>query len=269
MIASTAHVGAFFRRDFRLALAYPMQFSMQWVSIAISVSGAYFISKLIPNSRMFGLGHHGSYFEYAVINLAFFSIMQVTMTSVDRAIRDDQVLGTIEATLASSPNVATYVLASMAWPLALSTAQAIIYLGLAALLYGGGQFAHANLPLTLVCFALIVSSMVPVGVLSACGTLRLKSAPANFLVGGAMSFICGVLFPVALLPLPLRVISWMIPVTHALSAMRAALHGAPFAQVSGDLVWLAVVSILGLPLSLLLFKKAVHAERVAGTLAQY
>ena len=270
MTVSTAHVGAFFRRDFRLAVAYPLQFTMQWVSIAIAVFGAFFISKLVPNSTMFGLGHHGSYFEYAVVNLAFFSIMQVTMQSVDVAIRNDQMLGTIEATLASSPNVATYVLASMAWPLALATAQAVGYLGLAALLFGAGQFAHANIPLTLLCFVLIVTAMVPVGVLSSCFTLRFKqAAPAQFLVGSGMSLVSGVLFPIALLPFPVRVISWLIPVTHALNAMRAALHGAPVASVTGDIVWLAAVSVLGLPAALWLFRKAVHAERAAGTLAQY
>jgi ABC-2 type transport system permease protein len=270
-VIAAVNVGAFFRRDLRIAMAYPMNFVMQWVGVAVAVFGAYFISKLVPNSALFGAGgRHGTYFEYAVVNLAFFSMMQVAMQSVDRAIRNDQMVGTIEATLAATPNVATFVLASMLWPLTLTVIQGAGYLVLASLLFGGSPFAHVNVGSTLLCFLLIVSSTVPLGILSAAATLRFKQvSPSDFFVGGGMSLLSGVLFPVALLPGPLQIVSWLLPITHGLRAVREALAGAAFPIIAGDVVWLSVASVVLFPLSLLLFSRALRAERMAGTLAQY
>jgi len=49
-----AKMGAIFVRDARCALAYPAYFHSQWVSIAIEVTIAYYLSTIVPPSAAFG-----------------------------------------------------------------------------------------------------------------------------------------------------------------------------------------------------------------------
>ncbi|HUZ48712.1 MAG TPA: ABC transporter permease [Candidatus Dormibacteraeota bacterium] len=260
---------AFFVRDIRLTIAYPLNFAMQWVSIVIAVFSTWCISKLVPNSMALGLHSRGSYFEYAVVNLAFFSVMQTSMQSVERAIRNDQVLGTLEAILTSVTSGATLIFSSMAWPLVFTVLQVAWYLLLGTLLFGL-NIGHANVSVALVCLALIVTSTLPLGILSAAATLRYKQiGPANFFVGGASSLLSGVLFPTTLLPKPLQWVSWLLPITHGLQAVRAALAGATLGSVRFDIVWLALASAILIPLSLLVFVRALERERRNGSLAHY
>lgn len=260
---------AFFKRDVRLSIAYPLNFAMQWVSIAIAVFSTWCISKLVPHSTLFGGHGGGSYFEYAIVNLAFFSVMQTSMQSLEHSVRNDQVLGTLEAILGSVTRPATLVFASLGWPLLFTILQVGWYLSLGALLFGL-NLGHASVPGALLCLALIVTSTLPFGILSAAATLRYKQiGPANFFVGGAASLLSGVLFPTVLLPKPLQWVSWSLPITHGLQAVRATLAGAPLASVGGDVLWLAAASALLIPISLLVFSRAIERERRNGSLAHY
>ncbi len=265
-----SRAAAFFVRDLRLALAYPLDFWMQWVGVATAVLTAWGVSRLVPPSVALGFGGaHGSYFGYVVINMAFFTVMATAMGCFQRAIRGDQMLGTLEAMLVTPTRLATVVLATSLWPFAQTLLRVACYVGLGALLFGL-QIGHADVPAVLLFLLLIVASSAPIGVLSAAAIVRYKQvAPSDFLVGGAASLLGGVMFPVALLPGPLRDISWMLPVTHGLNGMRAAIAGATLPQLRGDATWLLAASAILMPIALVVFKRSVEAARRDGTLGHY
>jgi ABC-type multidrug transport system permease subunit len=79
----------------------------------------------------------------------------------------------------------------------------------------------------------------------------------------------GVYVPVTSLPPALQAIGWCLPITHALNGLRAAVAGQSVMQVSSDLFWLSIATMVLLPLSLLVFNHAVKLAKIDGTLAGY
>lgn len=265
----SAKVAAIFVRDARLALSYPLNFWLTWVSIAITVIGFSFVSRLVPPSVHLGFGRSpGSYFEYVVLNVAFFSLQATALQSFPQAIRTDQLRGTLEVVLATPTPLTLIILSSGIWAFAITLLQIVWYLTLASAFFGL-RLPHANPALASLFLVLIITSSIPLGILSAATIMRFKQMVPNFLVGGAASLLSGVLFPVALLPVPLKIVSWLLPITHGLNGIRGALHGAPWAAVQSDAVWLCVASAFLLPASLTAFSRAVRRAMMDGTLADY
>lgn len=263
-------VGAIFVRDARLALSYRLNFWLQWVSIVVSVAGFYFISQLVPPSQRFGYhGHVGSYFEYVIIGLAFASFQSTALQSFQRSIRGDQMLGTLEAILATPTNLPLIILSASVWSFLLTALQVAFYLVVAAGLFGL-DLGHVNV-LTVACFlALTIACMSPLGVMGAATIMTFKQAgPTNFIMGGAAQLLSGVLFPVSLLPLPLQWVSIALPLTHTLSGMRGGINGATIPQLAPDIVWLSIATLVLLPTSLFVFRRAVERAKMDGTLGHY
>lgn len=260
---------AIFTRDARLALSYPLWFVLQWIGIAASATSLFFVSKIVPPSGSFGFdGKPTSYFEFAIVNVAFLTFQTAALQSFDNAIRDDQVRGTLEATFVSPTSIRTIVLSSALWTFTIAMVSVACYLLIGTLF--GMRLAHLDLAGSAVLIVLTITSTVPVGILSASGVMVFKQgAPVQFLFNIAASLLAGVLFPITVLPGWLQPISWLLPTTHALHGIRGALHGASLPQLSPDILWLAMLSLVLLPFSLWVFRCAVARAKWDGTLAQY
>ncbi|HXN09071.1 MAG TPA: ABC transporter permease [Candidatus Acidoferrales bacterium] len=260
---------AIFVRDARLALSYPMSFWLSWISIAGQVLAFYFMSKLIGPSKTFGFeGHESSYFDYVIVNLAFVQFQTVAIQSFQRAIRSDQMLGTLEAVLATPTSLPLIVLSSGLWAFALTAVEVAVYLGIASTL--GLSLVHTNLATAAVFLLLTVACMSPVGVLSAASIMTFKQlGPTNWVANGLAMLLGGVLFPVSKLPVLLQGVSWMLPITHALNGIRGAVNGATVTQLAPDAVWMVVCAVVLLPISLFAFAAAVRRAKLDGTLGHY
>jgi ABC-2 type transport system permease protein len=260
---------AIFLRDAKLAVSYPLWFALQWVGIAASATSLFFVSKIVPPSASFGFnGASASYFEFAVVNVAFLTFQTASLASFDNAIRDDQVRGTLESTFVTPTSVRTIVLSSAIWAFTITLLNVVCYL-LVGVLFGL-HLTHLNVGASMILVALTITGTVPIGILSAAGVMVFKQgAPVQYLFALCASLLGGVLFPITVLPLWLQYGSWLLPTTHALHGIRGALHGATLAQLSPDILWLAVVSILLLPFALWVFGCAVARAKRDGTLAHY
>ena len=261
---------AILRRDARLALSYPMTFWMQWVSIVISVTGFYYVSKLVaPTTALGSNGRISSYFAYVVVNMAFLTVLNGALGGFSRSIRSDQLMGTLEAIIATKTPLTTLAIGSSLWTLFVCVIQATLYVAIAAVLFRM-DISHVNAALALIAALLSVACTAAFGILSAAVVVVTKqNPPTSLFVGGAASMLAGVLFPVSMLPPPLQWISWLLPLTHGLNAVRAAFQGSSRLDVTPDLAWLAVVAALVLPIALFAFKSAVKFAAREGTLAHY
>ena len=82
--------------------------------------------------------------------------------------------------------------------------------------------------------------------------------------------LSGVLFPIEYLPDWLQMVSWTLPTTHALHALRLSLtQNASMGEISQQLILLLVMSLVTLPLGLLAVRFGFDRARKAGTLAHY
>ena len=75
------------------------------------------------------------------------------------------------------------------------------------------------------------------------------------------------MYPVAVLPTPLRLLARLIPVTYALEGMRAALlGGAGWGELWRSLLALLVFAAVLIPLSFAVFGWALRRTKITGTL---
>lgn len=261
---------AIFVRDMRLALSYRTSFWLQWVSIAVSVAGFWFVSQFVPPSQRFGsAGHSATYFAYVIIGIAFVNYQSTALQSFQRAIRGDQMLGTLEAILVTPTSLPLIIFASGLWAFVLTTAQVAWYLVIAAALFGL-DLAHTDVATAAAFLGLTILCMSPLGVMSAASIMLFKQAgPTNVIMGGAAQLLGGVLFPVSVLPKALQVVSGLLPITHALNGMRGAVRGESLMHLAPDALWLALAAVVLLPASVLVFNRAVDRAKLDGTLGHY
>jgi len=255
-------------RDAKLDMSYPGQFAMQWVAICVGVSGFYFVSKLVrPNGSLGFGGHASTYFSYVIVNVAFMVLLTNAVQGFGKQLRRDQFVEMIEPIFATPTPVGLIVFSYGIWKLLLASMQAALYLMVASLFFGldlrGTDIAALGL------FTILsVACMAAIGVIGAGVVIYSKTEPpSNFIVGGAGALLSGVLFPIALLPHPLRILSWLLPMTHALHGLRGATRGATLSQLSGDAIWLAIASAILLPVAFFAFNRSVDHARTDGTLA--
>ena len=82
--------------------------------------------------------------------------------------------------------------------------------------------------------------------------------------------LSGVLLPVEMLPNYLQTVSFILPTTHALKALRLTLtRGASLVKVTLELTFLVITTCLIIPLGLLAFNLGFTKARKVGSLAEY
>ena len=259
---------AIFLRDARLEVAYPASFWIQWLNILVSVTLAYYLAKLFGSSPRFGFHGPGGYFFFLVVNLAFVRFQQTALMSFARGIRDAQTAGTLEVILATPTRLPIIVLSAGLWAFGFTALQTAVYLVIAV--FFGLNLQHANAFAAAAFIFLTVTSLSSVGVMAAAAVMTFKQVgPLEFMMSGATNLFGGVYFPLSILPLPLQVVGWTLPITHALSGIRGALNGASFAQLAPEAVWLGTATLVLLPVSLFVFARAVRHAKIDGTLGQY
>lgn len=267
--SALAKVGAIFRRDALVALSYPGNFAISWIAIVIEVVVAWYISKLIAPSPKFGAtGAPVAYFQFLAINTAFVRFQSAALNSFAESIRDAQLTGTLEIVLATPTQLPTLILSSSLWSFSFTTLQTAVYLAVAVAF--GLDLSHVNLLTALVFLILTVFATSPLGVLAAALSMVIKkTGPVEWISTSSANIFGGVYLPLASLPVAMRVIGWLLPITHALNGFRAAASGVPLAGVAGDALWLVVASLILMPLSLWIFAKSVGKAKVDGTLSMY
>lgn len=261
---------AFLRRDFREALTYKFSFVSSFVGILLSSATFYFVAKLVPPGTPSLGPFGGDYFSFAVVGVAFSSLLGMFQEGLSAVVRSAQVSGTLEALLVTPASIPTVLFGSSLYSLILQVFRTILHLGV-ALAFFGMTLGRVNVPGVISVGVLTVLCFLGVGILSASFILVYKTGnPFGWILGTVSGLLGGVVFPVALLPPWIRWVSSLLPVTYALDGMRKCLlASAGFAEVLPDIAALAVFNIILLPASLIAFRLAVRKAKRDGTLSHF
>jgi ABC-2 type transport system permease protein len=263
-------LSAFLRRDYREALTYKFSFLSSFVGILLSSATFYFVAKLVPPGTPSLGPFGGDYFSFAVVGVAFSSLLGMFQEGLSAVIRSAQVSGTLEALLVTPASIPTVLFGSSLYSLLLQVFRTLLHLGV-ALAFFGMTLGRVNGPGVLFVGVLTVLCFLGVGVLSASFILVYKTGnPFGWILGTVSGLLGGVVFPVALLPPWIRWVSSLLPVTYALDGMRKSLLASVgFAEILPDIAALAVFNIILLPASLLAFRLAVRKAKRDGTLSHF
>jgi ABC-2 type transport system permease protein len=262
---------AFLYKDFLSQVSYKFAFISQLLGIFLSALAWFFLSKLFgkavsPHLKSYG----GDYFSFVLIGIAFSSYLQVALNSFSTNIRNAQTLGTLEAMLVTQTGLPTLIFSSSLYSFLFTSLRVVVYLLIGAFIFsvqiGGANYVAALLILllTVICF----SSM---GIISASFIMVIKKGnPLNWIFINLSWLIGGVYYPITVLPVWLKKISYLLPITYALEGMRMALlKGSNLISLLPTVIPLVIFSVLMLPVSLGVFSFAVKRAKIEGSLIQY
>jgi ABC-2 type transport system permease protein len=254
---------AFLRRDFRIALSYRLAFASEIGSMLFSVVTYWLVARLVDPSQV-----PGGYFSFAAIGLALANLMQV-MVLVAGSVRQDQMMGTLEAVVASGTSVRTLAAGMVSYPLASAVVRGAAYGGIAFAM--GASTVRANWPLAVTTLVIGSVSFAGLALVSAALVLLFRQAAAA--TGWLLSILtlaAGVLFPLRLFPSWASGAANLSPFTQTLRlARRALLGGATWSGNWRQLLMLVGMGVACAFLGLGSVAGGLARARRSGTLAHY
>ncbi len=256
---------AILRRDLLTAVRYRTGFAITAAGTLIELAAFYYLARAIgPGFRPEGV----AYFPFLLVGTGLYTFLILGMGAFVRVVQDAQQSGTIEVLMTCSTPAPTVVMLSAASVLAGNLIQLFFYIGVGLFLFGV-PLQGASLPGSLIVFALSVVIVIALGMLAAALQVAIqKGSAVLWLFGSGAWFLTGTLFPVATLPKPLQFVSAAIPLTHSLRAMRMALlQGASLSALAPEISFLALFSLMLLPVGLLAFSVCLQTARRQGTLS--
>ena len=256
---------AVLKRDLLSSMRYRNGLLMNVVSPAAQLVMFYYLARAVgPQFRPDGM----PYFVFLLIGTGFYTFLLSGMHSLFRIIQESQQAGTLEVlmTTATPPPVLLSLSAISAF--AGSVVQFVLYVG------GGFFIFRPQLHVSgAACAAVFVFSLliaIAFGIIAAGLQIAIhKGAAALWAFGSSAWLLAGTLFPVSILPRPVRALAQLLPLTHALNGMRLALLERPGALLASEVEILVLFAAVLLPASLWFLSWTLRRARQYGTLSFY
>jgi ABC-2 type transport system permease protein len=212
----------------------------------------------------------GDYFTFLLIGGVFARYLTVGMKFLAREIEHEMVTGTVEPLMVTPTNSALALLGSSAWLFVEGVIVMVLQLGIGVAFFGA-DLTRANWLSAAVIVVLSLGALNSWGILSAAFLLVFKRAdPLNWFIDLTAFIFCGVYFPVSLLPFPLQIFSYVLPLTYALEGLRGALmRGQSLAELGVEVLALVLFNLVLIPLGLAAFRRALAYTKRNGSLGQY
>lgn len=259
---------AFLLRDLRTELSYRSGVLVLVAGGLLTVTILYFVGRsfrTVAGSYLEGYG--GSYFAFAVIGVALTAYMSYGITSVAGHLRDGQASGSLEVVVLTPTRLPVLLLGASLPGYALGAAGFAVSLGAAAAL--GVDLRSAGVPVALLGLGLGIASFVGLGLLAAALVfVTRRGNPVSWGIRAGSVLLCGVFFPVSLLPDPLWALGQALPLTHAIEVLRRSLlAGEGMAVLWQEVLALAVLTALVVAAGVVLCRVAVRVARTDGSLS--
>jgi ABC-2 type transport system permease protein len=263
---NAAALGALVERDYRITRSYRLAFVMDFAFGVVEVAVFFFISRSLSGTSATRLSGAPSYFAFAVLGIIVGMVVGSAITGAARRLREEQLTGTLEALAVQPVGTISLALGPALFPTIFALVRASFYIALAVLVFDLNVSKTSWGGLVIV---LLLASMafLTIGIASAALTAVFKRGDTlASLAVLAMGFLGGSVFPISVLPGWLEPIGRIMPTRFAFDGARAAVFGRSWTADAGALVAFAVV---GLPLAVFVFGRALDLSRARGSLAQY
>lgn len=248
--------------------SYPMQIVDRLLSLGTVVVLLGFAGTLVDvDTTEHALGP--SYFVFAVTGFAMLQVFTSTMTLFRTRVRHFQLHGVLEAGAMTRTPVWAFLCGAPAFDLTWSLVQGAALVGGVHLVTGTAVEpvrAMAAFGIAILAGAVFAA----LGLVAAAGVLVFKQGePLTRAVTIATLLFGGTFVPRSALPAWLDMPGGWLPIAPALDAMRAALYGAPWSDVTEPLIRLAIVGGVVVVLAVLAIRVAIRAVLREGSLGHY
>jgi ABC-2 type transport system permease protein len=257
---------AVLRKDVLTAVRYRNGFVLKFLSSAAQLAGSYYLARSVGSDfRPDGM----PYFVFLVIGAGFYTFLIAGAHSLLRVIQESQQNGTLEILMTTSTRPSVLVGLSAFSAFGGGALEFVFYLMAGAWITASGlRINYFGFASVFILSALIAAA---IGLIAAALQIALhKGSTALWLFGSGAWLLTGTMFPVHVLPPPLRILSTLVPFTHSLAAMRQVLYPVqPGIFPAREIAMLFSFAALMLPASIVLFSLTVRRARQLGTLSFY
>ena len=271
LVTEARKVPAFLRRDFLTMLSYRVAFVGDLVAIAVQAVMFGFIAELVdPAALPTYNGASTGYFEFVMVGVVITTVSGLLLQKVSMAIRQEQMMGTLEALLVTPSSPTTVQAGSAAFDLLFIPVRMAALLLAVAVTFGLGFDAGGIAPsvVLLMCFVPFVWGP---GLIAAAVIVTFRRGGG--VVGLTMSILglaSGAFFPLALLPAWIQTIAEANPVAIVMEGTREALIGGSGWEGVGEAALILVpLSAAALFAGMAAFRAALAREHRRGTLGLY
>jgi ABC-2 type transport system permease protein len=261
-------LAAFFARDFAIARGYRGALLLETLEALFGVATFYYLSRFVQSPELSRALPGGSnYFTFALVGFAFFDYLSVSLSAFDSSIEEARQNRTLEALLVTQTSLPIILAGSAVYPFSALALRTGVYFAWGGLLFDFRPRA-ANWPGAVAVLLASILAFVGLGIISAGYSMLFKRGnPAKWFVLGVSGLVGGMMYPVSVLPVPLRFLARLIPVTYSLEGMRAALlAGASWRELWPSLAALLLFAAILIPISFLVFAWALRRTKITGTL---
>ncbi len=246
-------------------LIWPMIFPMAYLLTARALSGVdgSGLTQFRLNTGV------SDYIGYIAVGTTVWMWQNIVLWEVGFALRNEQLRGTLESNWLSPTKRFSFLLGSTV-PQLISVVVFLIVAALEFALVFGLRF-QGSLWLSLLVFLAATPAIYGLGFAFASVVITAREAHAFvFLVRGIVMIFCGITFPVTLLPGWMQAVTYWLPQTYVIHAMRlAALSPVTFSGLLPDLLPLLLFGLFWLTAGYLLFMLMERRARQTGAIGQY
>ena len=271
VISEAPKLVAFVRRDFRIMLSYRVGALGGLLGIIAQVVALSFLGKLVDPSRLpIFDGTRATYVEFVVIGVCLNMAVLLLLHELSRAIRNEQLTGTLESLLVTPTRIGTVQFGSSLFNLLYVPLRLSLFLVVIAIVFGLDLHVGGILPATVLTLEFL-PLLWGVGLIVAGAVLRFRRGAGTIGAGVAIVGIgSGVFFPLSVLPVWLARLDAYNPLAIVLNALRDALiGGAGWHALATPMLELLPLAVASVATGILAFWFCLRHERRAGTLGLY
>ena len=251
------------------ALAYPLAFMLSVFSRLTNVFLYYFVARIVTTDESVVAG---GYFAFSVVGTLVLWVLGAGL----------ELFGTFVQRTIDQGHLELYLVQPVAWPLlpflwfqwlvVERLIAGVVTIGVAVAL--GVRFATDRVLLAVLVLALGVAATHAIGIIAASVRLLSKRAdPVLLAYTVASTVFSGLFVPVQVLPGVLQSLSWLIPHTYVVDALRQLLledgEASSRISVGSAVLALVVFSVVAYAVGLRLFTRSLHYARERGILGSY
>lgn len=268
-MTNLGRVGAIVRRDLITFTSYRVNMALDFISVWYFAVSFYFMGEFVGQPESIA-DLEGGFFEFVLVGAIVTAFAGLGLSAFSANIAEEQNVGTLEAVLTTPTPMWVVLTGGFVIPALFTVIEIVILVGVGLGVFGG-SVPVASLLLATPVLALTTASFASLGILSAAFIVLVKRGdPFRGPIRQATMLLSGALFPVAVLPGWLELLTRLVPASYGVRATRELVQGgAGFADTLDEIAIMTVFTIVLLPLSIVFFRRAVTTARRAGTLVGY
>ena len=271
VVTEAPKLAAFVRRDFRIALSYRTAALSGLVGIVFQVVAFSLLGRLVDPTRMpvFG-GTRATYIEFVAIGICLNMTVLLLLNELARALRAEQMIGTLESLLITPTRLGTMQLGSTLFNLLYVPLRLCLFLAAIAIVFGLHLHPGGILPATVLMLEFL-PFLWGLGLIAAGAVLTFRRGTG--LIGAGVTLLglaSGAFFPLSVLPGWLAALATLNPLAIVLTAQREALiGGAGWHALATPLIELLPLALASMASGIFFFRFFLRRERQLGTLGLY